>query len=61
MNPFEFVLVLMLLIFGFSLLKHRMGIPSKRDRSNGTPAEVDLEKQQLLTEVRQLKERVQEL
>ena len=61
MNPFEFVLVLMLMIFGFSLLKHRVGIPSRRGRSNGTPPEPDLEKQQLLAEVRQLKERVQVL
>ena len=26
MNPFEFVLILMLMIFGFTIIKHRMGI-----------------------------------
>lgn len=61
MNPFEFVLVLMLMMFGFTLLKHRMGIPSRRDRSSEAPSGPDLEKQQLLAEVRQLKERVQVL
>jgi len=61
MNPFEFVLVLMLMIFGFTIIKHRMGITSRGDRTDRSPPGPDLEKQQLLQEVRQLKERVQVL
>ncbi|WP_205480608.1 hypothetical protein [Sphingomonas arenae] len=61
MNPFEFVLVLMLMIFGFTIIKHRMGITSRGDKADRIPAGPDPEKQQLLQEVRQLKERVQVL
>ncbi|MCW3797015.1 phage shock protein B [Sphingomonas sp. BN140010] len=63
MNPFEFVLVLMAMIFLFSLLKNRA---DGRRRSRGLNAEhesqvEDAEKKQLLDEVRQLKERIQVL
>jgi hypothetical protein len=62
MNPFEFVLVLMLMIFGFTLLKHKLGIPSRSRRDGGQAVvQDDAEKRQLLEEVRQLKDRVQVL
>ena len=62
MNPFEFVLVLMLMIFGFTILKARMGISSRhRRRSEAFAPQDDAEKRQLIEEVRRLKERVQVL
>ena len=62
MNPFEFVLILMLMIFGFTIIKHRMGISSgRRRRGEDLSVQEDAEKRQLLDEVRQLKERVQVL
>ena len=61
MNPFEFVLILMLMIFGFVILKHRLGISGRASRDEELPTREDPEKRQLLDEVRQLKERVQVL
>ncbi len=63
MNPFEFVLILMGMIFLFSILKSRTGGRSRSRRlGEGTDVQVeDAEKRQLIEEVRQLKERIQVL
>jgi hypothetical protein len=61
MNPFEFVLILMLMIFGFTIIKHRMGISGRRQRGDELPVRDDPERRQLLDEVRQLRDRVQVL
>ncbi|HEY8591282.1 MAG TPA: hypothetical protein VIL42_00265 [Sphingomicrobium sp.] len=59
MNPFEFVLVLMLMIFGFTLIKHRMGIRNRWERHVG---EQDSgETLRLREEVKELKERLKVL
>ena len=29
MNPFEFVLAILLMVFVFSIIKHKMGIPDR--------------------------------
>ena len=60
MNPFEFVLAILLMVFAFSLIKTRMG-NTRRETQEGQLLRDDPEKRQLLEEVRQLKERVQVL
>jgi hypothetical protein len=57
MNPFEFVLVVLVMVFAFTLIKHRLGI---RDKWN-QPAESSQETLRLKEEVSQLKERLKVL
>ena len=58
-NPFEFVIVILIMIFGFSLIKHRMGVRNRWER----PAveEDSAETRRLRDEVAQLKERLKVL
>ena len=58
MRPFEFVLVLMLLIFGFALIKHRMGVRNIWERPAGEDSQETL---RLREEVRELQERIKVL
>jgi uncharacterized protein YlxW (UPF0749 family) len=60
MNPFEFVLAMLLMVFAFSLLKTRMG-HTRRETNDRMATRDDPEKRQLQDEVQQLKERVQVL
>jgi hypothetical protein len=58
-NPFEFVLILMGLIFAFQIVKHKMGIPNGRRRDrDAVPFHENSENRMLRDEVRQLKERL---
>jgi hypothetical protein len=57
MNPFEFVFVILLMIFGFSLLKSRMGVRHRWEQ----PAEDTQETLRLREEVAELKERIKVL
>ena len=59
MNPFEFVLVVLMMIFGFSLIKHRMGIRNRWEQP--AQAEDNQETIRLRDEVRELKERIKVL
>lgn len=58
MNPFEFVLAIMFMVFAFSLLKHRMGIRNRWDRPE---VEDNGENRRLREEVGELKERIKVL
>jgi hypothetical protein len=58
MNPFEFVLAIIVVTGIFSLLRHRMGMRQRWDRS---PAEDSAETLRLREEVQQLKERLKVL
>jgi hypothetical protein len=58
MNPFEFVLAIMFMVFAFSLLKHRLGI---RNRWEHPPVEDQAENRRLREEVSELKERIKVL
>jgi hypothetical protein len=58
MNPFEFVLAIIVVTGIFSLLRHRMGV---RQRWQGTPAEESAETLRLRDEVKQLNERIKVL
>ena len=58
MNPFEFVLAIMFMVFAFSVLKHRMGIRNRWER----PEVEDIgESRRLREEVGELKERIKVL
>jgi cell division protein FtsB len=63
MNPFEFVLAVMLMVFVFSIVRHKMGIPvrSMREmRGDQLPADTK-ENERLRGQVQQLQERVRVL
>ena len=62
MNPFEFVLVVLLMVFAFSLIRHRMGITGRPPHHTGgnEPAESS-ETLRLREEVTELKERIKVL
>lgn len=57
MNPFEFVIVVILIIGIFSVIKHRMGVRHRWEQ----PAEDSQETMRLRDEVQQLKERLKVL
>ncbi len=57
MNPFEFVLIILFMVFAFSILKHRLGV---RDNEERAPEQSD-EALRLREEVKELKERIKVL
>ncbi len=61
MNPVEFVLVLLGLIFIFQIVKHKMGIRTDENGEVVPPPQDSAEARLLRDEVRQLKERIQVL
>ena len=61
MNAFEFVLVLVLIVFAFTIIRHKMGIPVRSMREmRGEPVNHD-ENKRLRNQVRQLQERIRVL
>lgn len=62
MNPFEFVLAVLILVFVFSIVRHKMGIPVRSMREmRGDPPADDAEKARLRGQVQQLQERLKVL
>jgi cell division protein FtsB len=62
MNPFEFVLTLMAMIFLFTIIRHKMGIPLRSMRQmRGDPVVNTQETDRLREEVKELKERIKVL
>jgi hypothetical protein len=60
-NPFEFVIVILLMVFAFTIIRHKMGIPVRSMRQmRGDPADSD-ETLRLRQEVKELKERLKVL
>ena len=58
MNPFEFVLAILLMVFVFSIIRHKMGIPVRSMREmRGDPAD-DRETVRLRQQVKQLQDRI---
>jgi hypothetical protein len=57
-NPFEFVLGVLILIFAFSIIRHKMGIPvrSMREMRDGTGN--DPENERLRGQVKRLQDRI---
>ena len=63
MNAFEFVIAVLFLVFAFTIIRHKLGIPvrSMREmRGDPTPAN-DLENERLRGQVQQLQERIRVL
>jgi cell division protein FtsB len=62
MNPFEFVLAVLLLVFVFTIIRHKMGIPVRSMREmRGDPPINDIENERLRSQVQQLQERIRVL
>lgn len=58
MNPFEFVLAVLLLVFAFTIIRHKLGIPVRSMREmRGEPAN-DQENERLRSQVKQLQDRI---
>jgi hypothetical protein len=62
MNPFEFVLAVLILVFAFTINRHKLGIPVRSMREmRGDRAPDDGENQRLRGQVQQLQERIRVL
>lgn len=58
MNPFEFVIAVLFMVFAFTIIKHKLGIPHRSMRNmRGEPANVE-ENARLRDQVKQLQERI---
>jgi cell division protein FtsB len=58
MNSFEFVLAVLFLVFAFTIIRHKLGIPVRSMRQmRGEPAN-DQENERLRSQVKQLQERI---
>ena len=62
MNPFEFVLAVLILVFVFSIIRHKLGIPARSMREmRGDPPVNNAENERLRSQVQQLQERIRVL
>ena len=58
MNPFEFVLAVLFMVFVFTIIRHKMGIPTRSMREmRGDPPD-DAENARLRGQVQQLQDRI---
>jgi len=60
-NPFEFVIVVLVLVFAFTIIKHKLGIPSRSMREMRGERANDGENARLRGQVQQLQERIKVL
>ena len=62
MNPFEFVLAVLILVFAFSIIRHKLGMPvrSMREMRGDAPAN-GVENERLRSQVQQLQDRIRVL
>lgn len=59
MNPFEFVLAVLFMVFAFTIIRHKLGIPVRSMREmRGDPAADDAENERLRAQVKQLQNRI---
>jgi len=62
MNPFEFVLAVLLMVFVFTIVRHKLGIPARSMREmRGDPPVDTVENERLRSQVQQLQERIRVL
>jgi hypothetical protein len=62
MNVFEFVLGVLILMFAFTIIRHKLGIPVRSMREmRGDPPVNDVENERLRSQVQQLQERIRVL
>jgi len=62
MNPFEFVIAVLFMIFAFTIIRHKLGIPvrSMREMRGDLPANSE-ENDRLRAQVQQLQDRIRVL
>jgi hypothetical protein len=59
MNGYEFAIVIVVLVFAFTIIKHKLGIPSRSMREmRGDPPADDAENARLRGQVHQLQDRI---
>ena len=61
MNPFEFVIAVLFMVFAFTIIRHKMGIPVRSMRQMRGDPEDSQETARLREEVKALKDRLQVL
>ena len=62
MNPFEFVIAVLFMVFAFTIIRHKMGIPTRSMREmRGDPPVNDAENARLRGQVQQLQDRIKVL
>jgi uncharacterized protein YlxW (UPF0749 family) len=62
MNPFEFAIAVLFLLFAFTIIRHKMGIPVRSMREmRGDPPVNDAENERLRAQVQQMQERIRVL
>jgi hypothetical protein len=62
MNQYEFVIALVFIVFAFTIVRHKLGIPVRSMREmRGVPARNDEENERLRGQVQQLQERIRVL
>jgi len=62
MNPLEFVLAVLILVFAFTIIRHKMGIPVRSMREmRGDPPVNNAENERLRNQVEQLQDRIRVL
>ena len=62
MNPFEFVIAVLFLVFAFTIIRHKLGIPVRSMREmRGDPPANDRENERLRGQVQQLQDRIRVL
>jgi hypothetical protein len=60
MNPaFEFVLAVLFMVFAFTIIKHKMGIPDRSGRGTRASLVDDEENARLREQVKRLQDRIQ--
>lgn len=60
MNPFEFVIAVLILVFAFTIVRHKMGIPSRMER-HAMSDRNDAENERLRGQVDRLQDRIRVL
>jgi len=61
MNPFEFVIAVLFMVFAFTIIRHKLGIPTRSMREmRGEPANGE-ENARLRNQVQQLQDRIRVL
>ena len=61
MNAFEFVLVLVILLFVLGVIRHKMGIPARSMREMRGDGPNNQENERLLEQVKQMQDRIRVL
>ena len=62
MNPFEFVIAVLFIVFAFTIIRHKLGIPVRSMREmRGDPPVDNGENERLRGQVHQLQERIRVL